>query len=298
MVPKLNNILAAVFLFFAGCCVAQQDPTDRSAEKDYKDGEQFEKFYKRRRIVGSWQINELKNGALVVKLKTNSILINALKKKGDEKLAEQTRLEAAGINVNIIRAFRSYYTFSKVYFIYSNAGDSLLNGVRENIFLDSNLLVDPKIKMEEKFYLIAQVDRVYNSSIGFVPEDSARFYTESGTSNNVDSYIVIKNKYGHQLKKPFPYANAIKMSLQKYPGLIYIGINGTQYPFNVGAYKNKSGAVSYKHNGEKIVLSIPKYLTFERLANTVELMNENFYRYYQGSPPPVRIDPLIQPFLY
>ena len=64
------------------------------------------KFYRRRKIVGSWQINQLKDGgALVVKLKANTLLINALEKKGEVKLAQQRKIETAGVNVNVMRAF-------------------------------------------------------------------------------------------------------------------------------------------------------------------------------------------------
>jgi hypothetical protein len=173
-----------------------------------------------------------------------------------------------------------------------------LNGARENIFLDSNLMIDPGIRMAETFYLTAQVDRVYNSSIGFVPEDSARFVRETGTSNNVDSYVIIKNKYGHQLKNPFPFANPIRVSLEKTQALVYIRINNVDVPFNVGLFNKASNSVSYVYKNEKIILSLPKYLTYDKLQNTALTINEHFQRFYQNSPPPVRIEPSVKPFLY
>lgn len=298
MVLRLDKIIFALLIFMSSFLVAQEDPANRTSEKDYKDGDQFEKFRRRRKIVGAWQMDQLKNGALVVKLKKNQLVIDALQKKGDSTLAEKTRLEAAGINLNVMRAFRSRYTFSKLYFIYSTSGDSLLNGVRENIFLDSNLLVDPTIRMTEAFYLTAQVDRVYNSSIGFVPEDSARSVRENGTSNNIDSYIIIKNKYGHQLKNPFPFANPIRVTLEKTQPLVYIRINNVEVPFNVGLFNKPSNSVSYVYKNEKIILSLPKYLTYDKLENTVGNINESFYRFFQTNPPPVRLDPSIRPFMY
>ena len=189
MVRKLNKVWLLIFILSVAFSFAQEDD-ERFGDKDYKDQDQFEKFYRRRKIIGAWQINQLKEGALVVKLKANSLAITALKKQGNMQLAERMRLEAAGINANILRAFKSNYTFSKVYFIYGSAVDSLLNGKREGVFLDTNLNVDAKIVMNEKFYLLVELDRLYNSSIGFVKEDSARFVKENGSSNNAETFVV------------------------------------------------------------------------------------------------------------
>ncbi|MBL7931391.1 MAG: hypothetical protein JNL60_05800, partial [Bacteroidia bacterium] len=208
MAHRLNKQI--FLLLLCACALASfsqtvESVTEKPGEKDYKDPEQFDKFYKRRKMISAWQINKLKEGALVIRLKTNKLLIDALQKEGKDELAEQKRMEALGINKNISRAFRKNYTFSKIYFIYSSSSDTLLKGARSNIFLDSNLVVDPNLTMNESFYLICEGDYVYNSSIGFVPEDSARFQTERGNPT-VEAPIVVKNKYGHQLKRPFPFS--------------------------------------------------------------------------------------------
>lgn len=298
MALRLSKIIFLLLVFITDISFAQEDPTERSNEKEYKDGEQFEKFYKRRRIIGSWQINQLKEGALVVKLKTNSLLVNAFEKSGDQDLADQARIEAAGISVNMMRAFLNNYKFSKVYFIYSNMADSLLKGTRENIFLDTNLVVNPAIKMTEKFYLLAESDRLYNSSIGFVKEDSARFEVERGSPSTEEPFIVIKNKFGHQLKKPFPYSSKIKMGLDKTPEISYIPVYGTLIPFNVVALYKKKDGMSFNYNNRRLKVYIPKSYLYDRLSYTVQMLNDNFFGFYQYSPPPVRIDPVIQPFLY
>lgn len=298
MAQRLNKLILVLFVFSAMCLPAQNDPTDRSAEKEYKDGEQFEKFYKRRKMIGAWQINQLKDGALIVKLKANTILINALEKKGDTKLAAEKRLETAGVNVNIMRAFLKNYNFSKVYFIYSQLADTLLKGARENIFLDTNLLVDPKIVMTEKFYLLAENDRIYNSTIGFIPEDSARVVTEKGSPTTSEEFMVIKNKYGHQLKKPFPYSSKIKAGLDKTPEVSYIMLNGFSTPFNVVNLVRRKDAMSFNYNGERMEVFIQKSYLYERLMLTVQMLNENFYTYYQANPIPSRMAPALKPFLY
>jgi hypothetical protein len=298
MVQKLNKIWLLVFIFSVSFSFAQEDE-ERFGDKDYKDQNQFEKFYRRRKIISAWQINQLKEGALVVKLKANALVINALKKQGNLRLAERMQLEAAGINTNIMRAFKRNYTFSKIYFVYGSAVDSLLNGKREGIFLDTNLNVDAKIAMNEKFYLIAEIDRLYNSSIGFVREDSARFVKENGSSNNAETFIVIKNKFGHQLKKPFPYAEEFKPNLQKAPPITFITVDGILMPFNVVIFKSPlKNLKSFEYKGDKITLTIPKHLILDRLSLTIERLNDDLIGYYQGHPTPRNIDDSIKPFLY
>ena len=80
MVLRLNK--QVLLLLLCTCMLAsfsQTEPvTEKPTEKDYKDPEQFKKFHKRSKIVSAWQINQLKTGALIVKLKTNKFLIEGL----------------------------------------------------------------------------------------------------------------------------------------------------------------------------------------------------------------------------
>ncbi len=311
MVQKLNSsLLIILFCTFVAHRALAQDA--RESEKDYKDKKQFERFNKRRSAIAAWQVNQLKNGALVVRLKTNSLLINKLLENGDSILAKEKWIETAGINLNTMRAYINNYTFSKVYFIFSNSSDSLLNGTRQNIFLDTNLRVDPSIILKENFYLIAERDYAYNSTIGFVPEDSARLVKEAGYGVK-EMALVVKNKYGHQLKRPFPYASPDRPDFKG--GTVYltqIRVNGMMIPFNVGgigkirpvnnkeADKNDKRIVSFNYEGKRLSVHIPRYLTYERQSIAVSNFDEELKQYYRknmiiGDEKPA---PEIKPFLY
>ncbi len=312
MAPTSNKaaclLLALVFTAF----LATAQSTDRPDEKDYKNKKQFEKFNKRRAAIGAWQINRLKTGALVVRLRTNNLLINRLLKEGDTILAREKQIETAGINLNTIKAYTQNYTFSKVYFIYSGSSDSLLNGVRKNIFLDSNLRVDPNIVMNEDFYLLAERDQAYNSTIGFVKEDSARLVKEEGYGVK-EMAVIVKNKYGHQLKKPFPYAAADRPDFKgatKY--ISFIRINGVLIPFNVGgiaklkstnnneADKDDKRNASFNYEGKRLSVQIPRYLTVERISVSIGNFNEELRVYYRNnmSIGDEKPNPELLPFLY
>lgn len=240
---------------------------------DYKDGKQFKDFYKRRNMIGMWQINQLKNGALVVRLHNNKTLIEGLKKMGKADLAAQKELEMMAVNKNILMAFTRYYNFSKVYFFFSSNSDTLLKGARSGIFLDTNLLVDPKIEMKETFYLLAERDDVYNSSIGFVKEDTARYVKETGNPSK-EAAIVIKNKYGHQLKDPFPFYTLNK-SLETGTPITNVMIGGIIVP-----------------------VKMEKKNRLEKHYAYVTSLNKHFVKFYEENKGYEVTDPEVKPFLY
>jgi hypothetical protein len=240
---------------------------------DYKDNKQFHNFYKRRNIIAKWQINELKNGALVVRLHNNKNLIESLKKMGKADLAAQKELEMMAINKNILMAFTRYYNFSKVYFFFSSSSDTLLKGTRSGIFLDTNLVVDPKIEMKEKYYLLAEHDDVYNSSIGFVPEDTANLVKETGNPSK-EAAIVIKNKYGHQLKDPFPFYTLNK-SLETGTPVTNVMIGGVVVPVKMDKKDRLEKHYAYVNN-----------------------LNKHFVKFYEDNKGSEITDPEVKPFLY
>jgi hypothetical protein len=194
---QLLSKLVVFCLLLVFCNATAQDKNESVYNpKDYKEGAQFKHFYKRRNEIAKWQINQLKNGALLVRLHNNKTLLESLRKMGKADLATQKEYEMLAINKNIMMAFKRQYNFSAVYFFFSSSSDSLLKGARSGIFLDTNLTVDPAITLKEKFYLLAEKDVVYNSSIGFVQEDTARAIKEIGNPSK-EAAIVLKNKYGH-----------------------------------------------------------------------------------------------------
>src|SRR3954470_23255626 len=107
-------------LFISNFGFSQNGSEDIIRPQDYKDQDQFKHFYKRREAISRWQINQLKNGALLIRLHENKLLIDALKKRGQNDLATLKEQEAFALNKNIVRAITKYYDFSKVYFFYSS----------------------------------------------------------------------------------------------------------------------------------------------------------------------------------
>ncbi len=274
MAPLLNKLLIIGILFISGFSFGQSDVSSIYAPKDFKETEQFKHFYKKRHIISAWQINQLKTGALMVRLKTNQKAIEILKKNGNIDYATSVENETFIVNKNIVRAYSSLYLFSKVYFFYSNKSDTLIKGARQGIFLDTNLNVDPKIIYDGNFYLLAEGDYAYNSSIGFIKEDTAKYIKESGNAVK-EMAIIIKNKYGHQLKGPFPY-------------MVFPKGSPTSY---VKAY-------AIKFDGSVIKGSIIKRYSVVKYLNYVTKLNEIFFKYFESVRTQDTSDPDIKPFLY
>jgi len=283
---RLSKYTIVVLAALNSVSLHSQEQDGEPKDADYKDPKQFERFYKRRNTIAAWQINQLKTGALVVRLRTNNLLISELQKE-DPDFAEKKRLEMAATNINIMRSFIYNYDFSKVYFIYSSSSDTLLNGARSNIFLDTSLSVNPSITMNEKFYLLAEPGKVYNSSIGFVPEDSASMVTERGNATTADFPVVLKNKYGHQLKKPFPYVTSRKPVLGKKAHVVNVMINGESIPFNVGdLLAPGEKEITYRSGDRIFSLNLPRTFTYEVYSIYVSQLNENLIAFFQRNPAP------------
>lgn len=273
MVQLLSKLSVFCLLVLFTSATAQDKNESVYNPKDYKEGAQFKHFYKRRNEIAKWQINQLKNGALVVRLHNNKNLLESLRKMGKADLATQKEYEMLAVNKNIMMAFKRQYNFSAVYFFFSSSSDSLIKGARSGIFLDTNLTVDPNIILKESFYLLAEKDAVYNSSIGFVPEDTARFMKEIGNASK-EAAMVIKNKYGHQLKDPFPFYVLNKST-----------VTGTP-------------VVNIKVGDIIVPVTLEKKQRIERHYAYIANLNKYLQSFYTQNKDYQVTDPDVKPFLY
>lgn len=226
MALKLDNIqnkkfapivfILWLFAFFPAFLFAQSEGPKPPVVTDYKSDSSYKDFSKLRHSVAYAQIAELKkNGALLVRLKTNKNTIARLKAAGNNDLATQVEKETEVKNKIIMASYKLEFTFCPVYFFFSDVSDSVKHKRLDGIFLDSTLNQNSSIVCDKAFYLIADEGVLYNSSLGLVPEDKAESASEKGTPSR-EVPIVIKNRYFIQLHKPFPYFQ-IKASYAKGP---------------------------------------------------------------------------------
>jgi len=204
MVQKLNKFACLVFVFLTTLCVAQNDGVKSTVYTDYKSDTTYKNFDKLRYKVAYAQINALKKGALLIRLKTNYRAISKLKSVGNYDLATNLEKETELENKIIMSAYKKEFTFCPVYFFYSESSDSIRKNNLSGIFVDTTLQVNSSIVCNSSFFLVAEQDGIYNSSLGLVPESLAKTARESGSYSR-DAPIVVKNKYFIQLHKPFPF---------------------------------------------------------------------------------------------
>ena len=110
---SLNKFLFIFFLFVFTDAFTQSNVDNDYNQKDYKNPDQFSHYNKRRKAVSKWQINQLKTGALMVRLKTNDKAIAYLKKEGKIDLATQKENTPAN-NIPSQKAETSFDDFSKM----------------------------------------------------------------------------------------------------------------------------------------------------------------------------------------
>lgn len=251
------------FVLYSDLCAQSEGPKPPKI-KDYKSDSSYHNFNDLRFKVARAQINLLKtNGALLVRLKTNANTIAKLKAAGNMDLATQVERETILKNKTIIASYQQEFTFCPVYFFYSNFSDSVKHKKLEGIFMDSNLSVNANIVCNASFYLIAEEDKVYNSSLGIVPESDAPKAIERGTPIR-DAAIVIKNRYFIQLHKPFPFLQVRASSpapIVASPGIVY---------FDLTALHNQAKREMGKKEAKQLI----------RLKHCVRALNSEFQNFY------------------
>ena len=172
-------------------------------------------FHKTLYATTTMQINQLKNGALLVRLKTNALALEALRKSGKEQQANALERNQAEINRNILEAFQGKFKFCSVYFFFSNYSEAVKNKTFDRVvFLNDNLQPDSTIKFTKGTFLVAD--------FGVIEQDTAR-YAENTLIIPDDNFSVKQSKtyyggpsFGYegliirsdalvQLRHPFPY---------------------------------------------------------------------------------------------
>lgn len=170
-------------------------------------------------------LRNMKNGSLIVRLKTNQKSIDAYRRAGKELIAERIETERRNQNLKLYWAFRNYFTFCKVYFIYAHETQRFLDGER-NVFLDKDLNVDPSITFDETEFIFCEYGSAqpFAGFQDYAPSDINKrerpevlagkesresIIVRSGTETTISSGLVLTDKYLQQLGRPFPYVVSV-----------------------------------------------------------------------------------------
>lgn len=149
--------------------------------------------------MGRQKIKDLREGMLVVRLKTggnkikayervvNSPSVSPEKRKLFEKRMAEAKKEIRSENNDLITAFDEDYSFSDVLFVADTAVHFLKEKKQSGYFLNKNMEVDPSLSLNEKPFLIAY----YGAS-------------SLATSNGVEGIVIMGADF-QELVDPFPH---------------------------------------------------------------------------------------------
>jgi len=134
------------------------------------------------KVLASQQIVGLKEGALLVRLKQNSLKIQALEKYGRSAEAKDETKKMELENASTIRAVKTSYSFSKVYFFYAEYSDQISKRAWNGLVLDTNL--NPVDLPKDLFILVGEFGETKEM--------------------NIDAFLILNDRF-EQLEKPFPF---------------------------------------------------------------------------------------------
>ncbi|MDG2247360.1 MAG: hypothetical protein P8L71_13480 [Flavobacteriales bacterium] len=146
------------------------------------------------------QIQELKTGALLVRLPENQIAINLALEKGFVKRAENIQKELDLKNYQVAKAFQHNYTFSEVYFFKASDTEHVKNQQWDSItYYNYDLEPSPPIMRFEggKPHFTAELT--------LLRADTTHGNVEGNGDDPMFEALIIKSPDFIQLHKPFPY---------------------------------------------------------------------------------------------
>jgi hypothetical protein len=166
------------------------------------------------KAIATKEINELKNGYLLIRLSTRSKTIEDLQRIGKNRAAEEIKKEQDEKNRKIIKAFATNFKFCEYRFFYSQYSDDIKKGNYQFLVFDKNMQPDNNFSLDGKKYYVAEFG-ILQSDTGVVAHDYSLevkddFDVQTKTNNyakpNNHIYaLIIKDKNYNQLRFPFPY---------------------------------------------------------------------------------------------
>jgi len=126
------------------------------------------------------EIKQLSEGTLIVRLSKCESIIESIKIfEGEEKSRkEQDRIKQS--NKNLMKEFLADYSFSDVVFAYEVDLHQYLQDEKRNVFLNSELEIDPNLKIKkEPFYILSsfnyRVFQLYNDEFELIDKSPKYF---------------------------------------------------------------------------------------------------------------------------
>ncbi len=229
---KIIGLICLLSLLFAGVRSQSSEPLPAVVKGKYAKVN-FGTDTIKERDRASETLRELKNGAVIVRLKRNLKSIDAYKKAGQYDIAEKIEADRVKQNEKIFWAFTENFLFCDVYFIYADDTKAFLDG-NSKLFLNEKMEYDPKIVLKDTNFIFCEFGTVeaFSKFSDYSNPEPARSVdiksgdNNSGTSNTVPaktstspattSGLFFSDKNLHPLMRPFPFVEGVY--LENYNG--------------------------------------------------------------------------------
>ncbi|HLP52470.1 MAG TPA: hypothetical protein VK154_16395 [Chitinophagales bacterium] len=175
----------------------------------------------------SYTLRALKNGAIIVRLKTSPKSVAAYRQAGRNDIADRIEADRFKQNQRMYEAFERNFFFCPVYFIYAHETQAFLDG-KKYLFLNRDLVRDSTIEFAygdnfvfceygsvESFSKFDDYSHPVAGPVNTVNldklNDKAMDKTPAGTSTSpaTHSGIIMLDKELHQLHRPFPFVEGV-----------------------------------------------------------------------------------------
>ena len=156
-----------------------------------------------------FQINDIKNKGIIVRLKTNKDRIAAYRKEGYKKVADQIEEKSNARNLLLVFSFVTEWTYSPVYFMESQHTVKLMQ--QDTLMAKTaDLSRDTAIYINrDSFYLIDFGDLMANEPLNDNTIAKNIDKTQQSGKPVGDSYLVVKGHDQKQLQSPMPYETKV-----------------------------------------------------------------------------------------
>lgn len=197
--------LLAILVFFLSFCTLAQDAATLARLK--KDRAQ-------RKLSASENIVLLKGGVLLVRLDLQQRRIDYFTKYNNMEEVERVKAKMLEENKAIMDAFKTYYTFTPVYFFSMEDSEILLkSGIEELTFYNEDVAPDPALHPSSEVFFIADFSFIEQDTTAFLSaktptpnqENNPEGRTYYGGSKTTKPALVLRDDRMTQLREPFPF---------------------------------------------------------------------------------------------
>lgn len=156
-----------------------------------------------------YNIVTLKNGNLIIRLKSQDRKIMAYRAAGNKKFADKLERKLFEFNLSMVNAFNENYNFSNVYYIYPDDYELVRNEIPSGYFLNENLEVDSSISISfNAGYYFCEYGPVYAETLENSNESRRKVVTNTPMQQDA---LVLKDYTLTQLISPFPNYVSIRL---------------------------------------------------------------------------------------